>query len=76
MTSQRQFSFSFPEEMDDFDFLFIRSLFLGIRHSKNIIKSDIKILVYTLFYKHGTVYTVVKRKRLYFAVSKKKLRLN
>jgi len=31
------------------DFLFVRGLFLDIRHSKNIEKSDIKILVYTLF---------------------------
>jgi len=28
-------------------FLFVRSLFLGIRLSKNIKQSDIKILVYT-----------------------------
>jgi len=29
------------------EFLFARSLFLGIPPSKNIIKSDIKILIYT-----------------------------
>jgi len=45
MTSQRRYSFSFPDEMDcSIDFLFVRTyLFLGL-HSK---KSDIKILVYT-----------------------------
>jgi len=37
-----------PEEMDGLiDYLFVRSLFLGIRPSKHIKKSDIKILVYT-----------------------------
>jgi len=44
------FSFSFPEEMDGLiDFLFVhRSLFLSIRPSKNIKKSEIKVLFYTL----------------------------
>jgi len=47
MTLQRYFSFSFPEKMDGLiDFLFVRSLFLGIRPSKTMNKSDIKILVY------------------------------
>jgi len=46
MTSQRHFSFPFSEEMDDLiDFLFVRSLFFGIRPSKNIKKSDIELLV-------------------------------
>jgi len=50
MTSQHHFSFSFSEEMDGLiDFLFVRSLFLDIRPSKNINKSDIEILVYTPF---------------------------
>jgi len=36
------------EEMDGLiDFLFVRRLILGIRPSKNIKKSDFKILVYT-----------------------------
>jgi len=40
------YSFSFPEEMDALiDFLFVGSLFLSVRPSKNIKKSDIKILV-------------------------------
>jgi len=40
---------TFPEEMDGLiDFLFVCSLLLGIRHSKNIQKSGIKILVYIL----------------------------
>jgi len=46
MTSQRHYSFSFPKDMDSL-VGFVRSLFLGIRPSKNIKKSDIKILVYT-----------------------------
>jgi len=34
--SHRQFSFFFPEEMDgSIDFLFVRSLFLSKRPSKN-----------------------------------------
>jgi len=38
-------SISFSEEMVGlFDFLFVRRSFLGVRHSKNIKKSDIKIL--------------------------------
>jgi len=48
MTPQRHFSFSFPEEMDDFiDFLFVRCLFLDILPSKNNKKSDIKIVGFT-----------------------------
>jgi len=36
MTSQRQFKFLFLEEIDgSIDYLFVRSLFLGIRPSKN-----------------------------------------
>jgi len=35
MTSQRHFFFSFPEEMDgSIDFIFVRSLFFGLRSSK------------------------------------------
>jgi len=50
MTSQRHFSFSFPEEIDglmDFIFVRTRTLFLSKRPSKNIKKSDNKNLVYT-----------------------------
>jgi len=48
MTSQRHFSFSFPEEMDGLiDFLFVPSCFSGLQPSKNIKKSDIEILYYT-----------------------------
>jgi len=44
MTSQQHFSFSFPKEMDGLiDFLFVSSLFLGIRPSKNI-KKKINLL--------------------------------
>jgi len=32
------------------DFIFVRSLFLGVRISKNIKKSEIKILVYSPFW--------------------------
>jgi len=49
MASQRHFSFSFPEEMDGLiDFLFVRSLFLGIRPSKNIKKSDIRLSLHPI----------------------------
>jgi len=49
LTSQRHFSFLFPEEMDGLiDFIFVRSLLLGIRPSKQIKKSGIEILVYNL----------------------------
>jgi len=45
VTPKRHFSFLFPEDgMIDF---FVRSLFLGIRPSRNVNKSDIKILDYT-----------------------------
>jgi len=48
MTLHRHFSFFFPEEMDgSLDYPFVRSLFLGIRPSKSIEKSVIKILVNT-----------------------------
>jgi len=48
MTSQRHYSFSIPEELDGLiDFVFVRSLFLGIPPLKYIKKSDIKILVHT-----------------------------
>jgi len=37
MTSQRHFSFSFPEEMDGLiDFLFVRSFFLGLQKYQNL----------------------------------------
>jgi len=44
MTSQRHFSFSFPEEMyGSIDFIFVRSLFLGTQPSKNTKQPDFNL---------------------------------